>query len=158
MEPEAAPQFFAGQQVLSGLLIFHGKGWIVTNAVHYTLDAARDMKSRFFTLRWQVVGIIVLVVCVIGSTVALQHHRDAAFAARVRDAARTVDILRPIVAADARFRGVTVSQTTSPGVWLTGTVASTGDWDALHMLVERTPVPSQAHFAVALDTNLPDHH
>lgn len=110
------------------------------------------MTPRFLNPRWMILGIVVIVATVFGLMMAYQHHQDAIFAARVRDAERTVDILRPAVAADARFRNVSVSMTTGPGVFLVGTVASAGDWDALSRLVEQTPTPFHANLSVHLDT------
>jgi hypothetical protein len=114
------------------------------------------MAPRSLNFRRVILGVVVVVALVFGFIMALRHDRDAVFATRVRDAERTVDILRPMIAADARFREVSVSMTTGPGVWLVGTVASTNDWDALRRLVEQTPIPFHANLAVGLDTNPPN--
>ena len=102
------------------------------------------------------IGSVSLLAIMFGLTLELQHHRDAVFTARVRDAERTVDILRHAIAADGRFRDVSVSMTTGPHVFMIGTVACRDDWDALRRLVERTPTPFHANLAVRLDTNSPN--
>ena len=103
-------------------------------------------------------GVVALAAAGLGVWLVLQRHHDASFAARVRDAERTVEILRSTVAAEARFRAVSVSMTTGPGVYLTGTVGSSDDWEGLRRLVEQTPTPARAHLAVGLDTNSPNQH
>jgi hypothetical protein len=65
-----------------------------------------------------------------------------------RDADRTVELLRPLLAADARFLKVTVSRTTKDRARLAGEVASKEDLVALYYLVEQAHPPQKPGFAV----------
>lgn len=61
---------------------------------------------------------------------------------------RTAEVLRSIVAADARFLKVKVSCSTNGRVLLYGTVASPEDLQTLRTLVERSSLPRQPGISV----------
>jgi hypothetical protein len=65
-----------------------------------------------------------------------------------RDADRTVELLRPLLAADARFLKVTVSWTTKGRALLAGEVVSKEDLVALYYLVGEAHPPQKPAFAV----------
>ena len=71
-------------------------------------------------------------------------------------ARRAADLLRPMIASDARFQKVTVALATSGGVLLEGSVASTNDLGVLQRLVEQTQIPSQPVFLVRVVSNPPN--
>jgi hypothetical protein len=111
---------------------------------------ARSLGRRMTSRALKPIALRVVALAAVGIGVGLlvQRHHDSLFAARVRDAERTIGILRSAVAADTRFVDVSVSMTTGPGVFLTGTVGSRDDWDALQRLVEQTTTP----FALSLQS------
>jgi hypothetical protein len=65
-----------------------------------------------------------------------------------RDADRTVELLRPLLAADARFLKVTISRTTKGRALLAGEVDSKEDLVALYYLVDEAHPPQKPGFAV----------
>jgi hypothetical protein len=65
-----------------------------------------------------------------------------------RAAVGTADLLRPLLASDARFIKVTVSPTTTGRSRLDGSVASDADAAALRQLVSQAHPPQKPVFAV----------
>lgn len=78
-----------------------------------------------------------------------------AFSGRLRrdHAMRAQELLRPIIAADTRFQNVQVAYGTTGVVILIGSVSSTNDLWALHLLVDKTELPSRPAIAVRVDSN-----
>lgn len=82
-----------------------------------------------------------------------------AISGRVRryNAARTVEILRPLIAADARFVRVTVSYGTNGRAYIHGEVDSAEALAALRELVQRTRLPSNPSIGVRVEPSVPNH-
>ena len=71
---------------------------------------------------------------------------------RRREAGRTAQILRSLLASDVRFQKVTVSSSTNARVYLHGSVASGDDRQALRTLVEQAHLPVGPGISVEVDS------
>ena len=149
--PEQRPTSFLVDRAIAG---FELRGCLLSLELWLqTTSGSCGMKLALLNLQWLAVAALVLAGSFGAMTIVVHHHREAALAARVRDAQRTIEILTPKVAADARFQNVRVTFATGPGVYLVGPVACGDDLEALRHLVERTRVPVPAHLAVGVGTN-----
>lgn len=81
-----------------------------------------------------------------------------AISGRVRrqNAGQSAEILRPLLAADPRFKNIQVSCGTNGRVYLRGEVASQDDLFALRDLVMQAHLPSQPVFSVRFHLELPN--
>ena len=77
--------------------------------------------------------------------------------AQHRDAGRTAEILRPLLAAEPRFAKVQVTCATNARVFLRGHVGSAADLTALRALADRAGLPMQPIFAVRVETPSAQH-
>ncbi len=75
---------------------------------------------------------------------------------RRHKAGQTAEILRPLLAADSRFKNIQVSCGTNGRVYLRGVVASKEDLFALRDLIVQAHLPSQPVFAVRFPIELPN--
>ncbi len=73
------------------------------------------------------------------------------------NAGRTVEILRPLIAADARFAKVTVSYGTNGRAYLSGQVDSADSLAALRESVRQARLPSQLAIGVRVESPAPNH-
>ena len=102
---------------------------------------------KLFNTQHQVFWVVFLAAVAVCLTLAVSGlHRH-------RDAGRTADILRPMLASNARFQKVVVALTTNARVFLGGSVNSATDLEALHKLVEQTQLPTQPAFSVHIDSD-----
>jgi hypothetical protein len=111
---------------------------------------AWSIGMRFFSTQHKLFWLVFLTavsVCFVIALSGLHRHRNAG---------RTADILRPMLASDTRFQKVVVALATNARVYLEGSVNSAADLEALHRLVEQTKLPSQPAFSVRIDSNPPN--
>ncbi len=71
---------------------------------------------------------------------------------RRRDAARTCNVLSPLIQGDARFKDVMLYRSTSGHAIIGGSVNSSKDAEALRELIERAHVPQHPFFGVRVLT------
>ncbi len=76
--------------------------------------------------------------------------------ARRYNAGKTVEILRPLIAADPRFSRVKVSYGTNGRAYLTGRVNSAEDLEAFRELVRQARLPSQPSIDVRVEPPVPN--